>query len=66
MSYAGDSAAFGRQASRMADKILQGVEPATLPVETADFFLSINLQTADTIGIHVPDSVLEQADNIVR
>ncbi|MCP4535737.1 MAG: hypothetical protein GY832_01155 [Chloroflexi bacterium] len=66
MSYAGDNAAFGRQASRMADKIMQGVEPANLPVETADFFLSINLQTANAIGIHIPDSILEQADNIIR
>ncbi len=66
MSYAGDIAVFGKQASQMANKILQGAEPATLPVETANFFLSINLRTAEAIGLNVPEGVLEQADNIIR
>jgi putative ABC transport system substrate-binding protein len=57
---------MGEQAARMADKILKGADPATLPVENAESYLGINLQTAQTIGIEVPDSILNQAKQIVR
>ena len=66
MSYGPDFFQLGKQVARLADKILQGTAPADLPVETADFFLSINLQTAQAIDLHVPDDILRQADNIIR
>ena len=66
MSYGPDDFQMGEQASRLAAKVLNGTDPADLPVETADFFLGINLRTADAIGIDIPDHILEQADDIVR
>ena len=66
MSYGQNTFRTGEQASRLAHKILEGASPAYLPVETSDFYLTINLQTAHAIGIKVPDSVLQQADRIVR
>ena len=61
-----DNYRMGEQASRLAAKILQGTAPADLPVETAEFFLGINLQTAQAIGLDIPDDVLIQADDIIR
>jgi ABC-type uncharacterized transport system substrate-binding protein len=51
----------------MARAILQdGNAPAELPVETADFFLGINLKTAQSMGFEIPDSILQQADFVIR
>jgi putative ABC transport system substrate-binding protein len=57
---------LGNHAARIAHQILQGVNPADLPVETADFFISINLKTAWAIGLNIPDLILHQADRIIR
>ena len=65
-SYGHDIVRVGAQASRLADKVLQGTSPADLPVEKADFFLSINLQTANAIGLEISDEILAQAHNISR
>jgi hypothetical protein len=35
-------------------------------VETTDFFLGINLKTADSIGIDISDDILHVADVIIR
>jgi putative ABC transport system substrate-binding protein len=67
LSYAPMDDRTGLQAARMANSILNnGVLPADLPVETADFFLGINLKTARSIGLEIPNEILEQADFIVR
>lgn len=56
----------GAQAARMADQVLKGADPAELPVETAEFFLVINLVTAEAIGLEVSDDMLQQAEIIIR
>ena len=57
----------GRQAARLADKILQGVPPAKIPVEVnARIEFTINVQTANTLGLVIPPEVLYQADRLVR
>jgi len=57
----------GMQAARLARSILlDKTHPSDLPVETADFFLGINLKTAQAMGLEVPSDVLQQADFIVR
>ena len=55
-----------QQAARLADQILRGTKPADLPVEMAEFYLAINLKTAEAIGLDIPDDILLQADIIVR
>ena len=61
-----DQHLYGKQAARLADQIFKGARAADLPVEMADFFLAINLKTAKTIGLTIPDEILRQADIIVR
>jgi putative ABC transport system substrate-binding protein len=56
----------GKQTARIAHQVLQGDEPAVLPVETSEFFMTINLKTAEAIGLDVPENILRQADTIVR
>jgi putative ABC transport system substrate-binding protein len=66
VSFTIDMSDVGQQAARLADQALRGTAPADLPVEAADGFLIINLQTADTIGLEIPDDVLAQAKEIIR
>ncbi|MBN1220635.1 MAG: ABC transporter substrate-binding protein [Anaerolineae bacterium] len=65
-SYGMEQVSSGKQAARLADQIFSGIKPADLPVETAEFFLAINLKTAAAIGLDIPDEILLQADVIVR
>ena len=66
VTYAGSFPAMGQQAARLVDQIVKGTKPADLPVETAERFLHINLQTATAIGLDIPDELLRQADMVVR
>ncbi len=65
VSYGVNNFALGKQASRLAAQILQGTAPSEIPVETAEFFLSINLPIATTLGIEIPTHILRQADFII-
>ncbi len=56
----------GAQAARIAHHILKGADPGEYPVETAEFYLAINLQVADAIGLEIPYEILQQAEIIIR
>jgi len=67
MSYGTNLTAVYRHAARYADKIFHGAKPADLPIEQpATFELVINLNTAKTLGLAVPQSLLLRADEIIR
>lgn len=66
LSYGHDYRRDGEQAARLVWQILRGAAPGDLPVETADFFLGINLRTAEAIDLVIDDDVLDQADYIAR
>lgn len=66
MGYGPDPVKVGRQVAGITDRILHGAEPADLPVESADFFLAVNLATARMIDLEVPRSILRQAGIIIR
>lgn len=65
-SFGFDQHKSGKQAARLAHEIFRGARPADIPVETAEFFLGINLKTAKKIGLVIPDEILRQADVIIR
>jgi putative ABC transport system substrate-binding protein len=65
-SYSTNPLDQGQRAARLVDQILKGKKPANLLVETAEFFLSINLKLATNLGLDIPDAFLRQADRVIR
>lgn len=66
MSYGEDVSKAAVQAARMADTILSGAAPADLPVETTEYFLSLNLATAQAINLSIPDDMIRRATLVIR
>ena len=67
MSYGPDHRAIFRLIADYVDKVLRGAKPADLPVEQpTKFELVINLKTARTLGLTIPQSVLVRADEIIQ
>jgi putative ABC transport system substrate-binding protein len=67
MSYFPNHEDLWRHAAVYADKILRGAKPADLPVEQATKLeLVINLKTAKALGLTIPQSVLQRADEIIQ
>lgn len=66
-SYGADLGPIGRAGARYVDSLLRGTPPGKLPVEeipTVD--LAINLKTASTLGIKVPEDMIIRADEVYR
>ena len=67
MSYAANFPEQYRRAAVYVDKILKGSKPGDIPVEQpTKFELVINLKAAKQIGLTIPQSVLYQADKIIK
>lgn len=67
MSYGPHYGDLYQRAARLVHAILKGVRPANLPVEQpVRFELVINLKTAKTLGITVPQSLLGVADQLIE
>jgi putative tryptophan/tyrosine transport system substrate-binding protein len=67
VSYGPDTVDQYRRAASYIDRILKGEKPANLPVQgPTKYELTINLKTAQTLGLTVPQSILLRADEVIE
>ncbi len=67
MSYGPSLAETSRLAAVLVDKILKGAKPADLPVmQASKFDLIINLKTASALGLTLPQSLVQRADQVIQ
>ena len=67
MSYGPDLRQLLDVGTEYVDKILKGAKPGDLPVQQPTTFkLAINMKTAKALGLTIPQSLLQRADDVIR
>jgi ABC transporter substrate binding protein len=67
LSYGPDLDAVIRTSATYVDRVLKGARPADIPVEQpSKFQLVINLKTAKALGLTIPPSLLQRADQVIE
>ena len=67
ISYGPNRVELWQRAAGFVDKILRGAKPGDLPVEqSVRFEMAINLTTANALGLTIPPSLLQRADQVIE
>jgi putative ABC transport system substrate-binding protein len=67
LSYGVDPVDLFRRAASYVDRILRGAKPVELPVQLpTKFEMVVNLKTAKSLGLTVPESILLRADEVIE
>jgi putative tryptophan/tyrosine transport system substrate-binding protein len=67
IAYGTDPIDLYKRAASYVDQILKGANPSNMPVQApTKFWLAINLTTAKALGLTVPPSLLDRADEVVE
>jgi putative ABC transport system substrate-binding protein len=67
LSYSASLPDVARRAASYVDRILKGERPADLPIQRpVKLELAVNLKAAKTIGLVLPPSLLQRADQVIE
>jgi len=67
MTYSANLSDLRRRAATFVDRIFKGARPEDLPIEQpTEFELIINLKAAKALGLTIPPSLLQRADQVIE